>query len=220
MTKSQLYAIQDGIKIEEGIARGGMKVNIYCIPCDKCGNIVKKQVYSSEKIYLCEYCKKGLARKKKQYIENELEQVKTKKEQAFEKAVERMELQVQNFNSYERAIQIAKTRVELYGSIPEVMVAIELIKLGYKIIPQQKIGRYKVDFLLPNEKLVIEVDGGLYHQSPHKGDREAVIQLSLGLDWKIIHIPAELISVDIKKLKVIIKKLATPGQKKYGNIVS
>ena len=44
----------------------------------------------------------------------------------------------------------------------------------------------------------------MYH-SQANNKREATIQLSLGLDWKIIHIPAELIEKNIKKLKTIIR---------------
>lgn len=88
------------------------------------------------------------------------------------------------------------------------MVAIELIKNGYSIIPQQKIGKYKVDFLIPKEKIVVEVDGELYHKNDFKKNREAEIQIILGFDWKIIHIPAEKIRKDIKKLNLIICKLS------------
>ena len=35
--------------------------------------------------------------------------------------------------------------------------------------------------------------------------REAEIQFAIGLDWKMIHIPAELIRKDIQKLDEIIK---------------
>ena len=51
---------------------------------------------------------------------------------------------------------------------------------------------------------MIEVDGALFHQKPSKDDREAKIQLSLGVQWRILHIPAELIAKDIKKLKACI----------------
>ena len=113
-----------------------------------------------------------------------------------------------NFQDYTRAISIATKASEKYGSVPEVMVAIELIRIGYSIIPQQKIKKYKVDFAIPKEKIVIEVDGSIYHKDVYKGDREAIIQLSLGLDWKIIHVPAEYISKDIQKLEQIIKILS------------
>lgn len=214
MTKSELCARRDGIRIEKGKGRGRIAVNIYCIPCGKCGEIVRKQVYASEKSYLCEYCKKQIEVKKKALEHNALDEVLTKKEQAFKKAVERIKSQVKNFSEYDKAIIAAQKRAESYGSIPEAMVAIELVRLGHQVIPQQKIGKYKVDFVLKDKKMVIEVDGSLYHKDVHKGDREATIQLSLGLDWKMLHIPAELISLDLQKLKTIIDTFCNTGEKK------
>ena len=156
---------------------------------------------------MCDYCKLKV-KNKKAVLKNELLETKTNKEIQFDKAVENIKKQVQNFQDYTRAISIATQASEKYGSVPEVMVAIELIRIGYSIIPQQKIKKYKVDFAIPKEKIVIEVDGSIYHKDVYKGDREAIIQLSLGLDWKIIHVPAEYISKDIQKLEQIIKILS------------
>lgn len=214
MTKSELCAIQDNLKIEKIKARGGFEVNLYCIPCSKCGSIVKKQMYDSNKIYLCEYCKKQIARKKRQLEQDALDQVRTKKEQAFDKAVNRIRAQVKNFSRYEKAVSLAETRAESYGSIPEAMIAIELLRLGYKVIPQQKIGPYRVDFVLKDKKIVLEVDGKIFHKDKFGGDREAIIQLALGMDWQIIHIPAEMIERDIQKLKKCIESICNMRGKK------
>ncbi len=54
--------------------------------------------------------------------------------------------------------------------------------------------------------MIIEVDGQLFHKNIYKSDREAEIQLKIGLDWKIVHIPAELISKDIQKLNKVIQQ--------------
>ena len=62
--------------------------------------------------------------------------------------------------------------------------------------------------LLASISTKIEVDGSVYHKDSYKGDREAIIQLALGLDWKIIHIPAEYIAKDIQKVEQIIKELS------------
>lgn len=204
MTKSELCAKQDNIKIEKGRGRGGIEVNVYCIPCDKCGEIIKLMTYGSDKTYLCEYCRKQIVRKKKILEQNELDKVLTRKEQQFAKAIGKIKAQVKNFSIYNNAINLARRRVESYGSIPEAMVAIELVKLGYQVIPQQKIGKYRVDFVLKDKKVVVEVDGSIYHRDIFKGDREAIIQLSLGMDWVIVHIPAEGIEKNIQKVKKII----------------
>ena len=81
---------------------------------------------------------------------------------------------------------------------------INLAALEYKIIPQQQIKRFRVDFAIPKEKLIIEVDGAVYHKNIYSNSREAEIQYKLGMDWKIIHIPAEMIENDITKVKDII----------------
>ena len=105
----------------------------------------------------------------------------------------------------------ARMAQEKYGSVPEAMVAIELLRLGYRVIAQQKINKYRVDFYLPDDKIVIEVDGELYHSKKKHSDREAIIQLTLGWDAQIIHIPAELISNDIRKLKKCIEIYRNQG---------
>lgn len=174
----------------------------YYIPCEVCGKEIIRTQYSRKRNYICDYCKSKIKKKKI----CKYEEIKTKCDVRYEKAVEEIKKQSKDFSDYEKSIRIAETRNEKYGSIPEAMVAIELIKNGYSIIPQQKIGKYKVDFLIPKEKIVVEVDGELYHKNDFKKNREAEIQIILGFDWKIIHIPAEKIRKDIKKLNLIICK--------------
>lgn len=202
-------ALADGIQrvYDAEIGRGGKKgTYVYLVPCEICGTVTKKRVYRRDLINTCDKCKATLKARQteKKKIDSKLLQVETKHEQRFNKAVSKIKKQVKDFSSYTNAINIAKTSLEKYDSIPESMVAIELIHLKYKIIPQQKVGKYRVDFAIPKEKIVIEVDGSVYHKDIYKGDREATIQFSLGMDWKIIHIPAEMIENDITKLKDII----------------
>lgn len=191
-------AIEDGIVFDENGRR-------FYIPCEICGRKIIRTQYSRKRTYICDYCKGLIKKKEKASIPKELENVETKREKQFRRAVEKIKAQVKDYDKYERPIELAKTRAELYGSVPETMVAIELLKIGYKIIPQQKIKKYRVDFAIPREKIIVEVDGSIYHRDRYKGDREAIIQLALGLDWKIIHIPAELIEKDITKLKSVIE---------------
>lgn len=205
-TKSQLMAEMDGVEWYKRRSNS-QKRTFYKVKCEICGREIESGMYDRKKHFKCDYCKMKIKKKEEQekIDYTEIMGVKTKREKQFEKAVKNIKEQVKNFQTYERPIEIAKTRAELYGSIPEAMVAIELIRLGFSIIPQQKVKNYKVDFVIPKEKMVIEVDGSIYHRDKYKGDREAIIQLSLGLDWKIIHIPAELMAEDIQKLKEVIQ---------------
>lgn len=196
-------AIEDGIKHLRD--SGGWYY--YSIPCELCGKEVRNGQYSRTRRYLCDYCKKMVTKKEKIAAEL-LNGVETTREQRFDKAIVNIRNQVKDISEYDNAIRIAKTRAERYGSVPEAMVAIELLKQGYKIIPQQSVGKYRVDFAIPSLKLVIEVDGALYHKPTSKSKREGAIQIMLGFDWKIAHVPAELIAKDIKKLEPIMQSLS------------
>jgi very-short-patch-repair endonuclease len=192
-------ALEDGIQYIGGESGRGH----FLIPCEVCGRNVIKTQYSRKRNYLCDYCKGVTKKKEKIYLEH-LVGIETPNEKRFRKATENIKNQVKDFRLYEKAVETARTRAEKYGSVPEAMVAIELLKNKYRIIPQQKIGKYRVDFALPDQKKVIEVDGEIYHKNNRNCDREATIQFTLGVSWKIIHIPAELISNDITKLVKIL----------------
>lgn len=174
------------------------------VPCSICGGYIKTTSGGSRKNRICDSCKRKINVMKPVSRKISAES-NDKHNKRFDKAVKEIKKQVSNFSKYERSVEIARTRLYEYDSVPEAMVAIELLRLRYKIIPQQKIGKYRVDFLLPDEKIVIEVDGSIYHARNKSSDREAVIQISLGFDWKIIHISAELIAKDIGKLKKCIE---------------
>ena len=176
-------------------------------PCKICGTIIQDSKFERTKIYVCGYCKKKI-KAKESVIDKAilLDSVNSPREIKFDKAVRKIERQVKDFKKYEKAIEIARKKCELYDSIPEAMVAIELIKLGYSIVPQAKVGSYRVDFVIPKEKLAIEVDGSIYHYYK-KTTREATIQWSLGLDWTIIHVPADRLSRQIYKLQEVIDAL-------------
>lgn len=210
---SYQQAIEDNIEIEV-VERGfhdsrctPTVTYYYKIPCEMCGRVLRRIQYSRKRHYVCDYCRGVVKKKEKLLIDEHILNTKTQKEKQFDKAVEELKSQVgDKFIEYQSCIETARKRVESYGSIPEVLVAIELLKLKYRIIPQQKIGNYKVDFAIPQHKIIIEVDGITYHRKiNHK--RESSIQLSIGLDWNIIHIPAEYIRKDISKLKEVLGKL-------------
>lgn len=204
-SKSDMYAERDGIAVE--VERGARRTRkVYHIPCAKCGRITDRYVYNGDKAYYCDICKNNLVKKQKALEHELLDEILSKGEQRFLKAKDKLLKQVKKPEAYANAIHIAETRANFYGSVPEAMVAIELIKLGYAIIPQQGIGRYKVDFAIPNEKLIIEVDGGLYHSDTNP-DRDNYIKLCLGLDWEIAHIPAEWVSKDIRRLSKVMKEV-------------
>lgn len=188
---------------------------VFLVPCSRCGQIIYRTEYGRKKKYVCDECKFGEKQERKieqkkrsAFVDQLYDVITTKEERRFDKAVDNINRQTKNPDSYAKDIEIARRGQFKYGSVPEAMTAIELIHLGYSIIPQQKVGRYHVDFYLPKEKIVLEVDGSVYHHGEVDGDREAVIQFSLGLDTRIVHIPAETISKNVHIIKKVMKKIS------------
>ena len=70
-----------------------------------------------------------------------------------------------------------------------------------KTIHQQKIGRYKADFVLPELKVILEVDGSIYHRDSSKeGERDTYICLCMGAEWTVVRVKDYMINKDITKL--------------------
>lgn len=182
----------------------------YLIPCKICGGKVYSTQFSFKRTYICNFCKVE-QKKAHRMIEKELLKeldIKTPGEKRFEKALALLKKKCDNFEVYAKAIKGARRACERYGSVPEVIVAIELLRQGNKITPQQRVGKYTVDFAIPDKKMVIEVDGRIYHADLQKeGYRDFVIKNSLGVGWKIVHIPSEYVTKDLNKIANFLKKV-------------
>ena len=183
--------------IEDGIKKAG---NYYKIPCCVCGEaLVISASYSREKKYICKTCKKVAEGRKNP------DQV-VSKEIKFQNAVSRIESIVDGFDKYKESIEkVHKTlhHAGWYRSTEEIMVAIELLQKGVKIIHQQKVGKYSVDFVLPEYKVLLEIDGKPFHNNhtlAREGERDGTILLKMGVDWEIIRIDTDKINKDIQKL--------------------
>lgn len=197
-------AMEDGIEHIPGVRSG-----TYLIPCEICGRKIRRTAYSRKRTYICDYCK-GVIKKK---TVPKIPDTETKAERRFGKAVDRIREQVRNFGKYERAVEVARTRVEKYGSIPEAMMAVGLIQAKFTIIPQQRIGKYNVDFLIPRHKAVVEVDGKLYHADlEHEGKRDLYLRTALGFDWTVIHVPAERVEQSLEKSVLFVLNRVIRGQ--------
>jgi len=179
----------------------------YLIPCERCGNKIKRTQFSTKRTYICDTCKGYINKKYNAKLKalEELKDIRTTAEKRFDDAIELITLQ-DDISQYQSAIECAEQCNELYGSMPEAVLAIVLIKNGYQIIPQQKIGTYKVDFAIPKCKAIIEVDGRPYHSNKAKQlQRDAAINYAIGLDWNIIHIDSEKVK-DINKITSFINR--------------
>ena len=86
-------------------------------------------------------------------------------------------------------------------------------------------GRYRADFVLPDEKVVLEVDGTLFHTDRTKEKeitRDNLIVLSLGSEWEVVRITDEDINKNITRLLPAIRKIKKKRaelRKNYGGVL-
>lgn len=183
--------------IEDGIQFDG---SWYKIPCQKCKTeYVRSSAYSRKRTYICKTCK-SIAEGEK-----DTDQAITK-EIRFRQAVSRIEVLVDDIEKYKGAIAAVYKTLHhkgWYRSTEEVMVAIELVQKGVKTIHQQKIGKYSVDFALPEYKVLLEIDGKPFHNNhtlEKEGIRDGSILLAVGVDWEMIRIDTDKVNKNIEML--------------------
>jgi len=158
------------------------------------------------------YCKKCFEEMRER-LRNENEQYTLlKRKRLFERAVDTLEHQGLNFYKYEEAIKTIEEYNEKndgkFDSSYEIIAAIILIKNRYHIKPQYKIGRFQVDFLLPEDKIVLEIDGERHaHKKGHDSVRDEKIRNELGDGWQVLRIPTDLLEQDAAKLPDAIEKV-------------
>lgn len=69
----------------------------------------------------------------------------------------------------------------------EQIVRQALERLQISFIQEHQIGRYSIDFAIPDRKLAIEVDGDYWHRNPKKEKRRDSFLNKYG--WIVIHLP-------------------------------
>ena len=194
-------AIKNKIRFAEIPGRG----IIYYPKCHLCGAEVSAKSYNERRQYVCNRCK-GITKELKD------EERVYKKEIRFARALDRLENMVGDLTPYERAINLVKANLHrpgYFASTEEILMAFELIKNNIQVIHNQKIKRYRADFVLPDLKIVLEVDGEKYHNSStreREGIRDGEIILMLGLDWRIVRVPTAYINKDVRKTMLLLKR--------------
>lgn len=183
--------------MEDGIQNVG---NYYKIPCSECKTeYVTSASYSRKRKYTCKMCK--CIAKGKEDPDKAID-----KEVKFRNALNKIEVCAGSLDEYQDAIEkVHKTlhHKGWYRSTEEIMVAVELLKNKARTIHQQKIGKYSVDFVLPDYKVLLEIDGKPFHNNhtlEREGIRDGSLLLSMGVGWEIIRIDTDKINKDIRKL--------------------
>ena len=93
----------------------------------------------------------------------------------------------------QRSLRTRPWRAACYRANPsslERTVGALLEALGIEFVPQYPIGRYVVDFLVPDKKLVIECDGSFWHSRPGVPEKDAARDAYLGTQgYRVLRLP-------------------------------
>lgn len=158
------------------------------------------------------YCRECLDKVVKTESEERKEYIRLKKREMFRKAVKLLEEQNTNMYEFKEAIEVVQNFIESNGdkfdSSYEVLTAIVLVQNRIYSKMQYKVGKYQVDFLLPDLLVVLEIDGERHkHKKDYDSVRDKEIKKMLGPHWEIIRIPTEHLDKNAKKIPDAIDKV-------------
>ena len=158
------------------------------------------------------YCKECKKKTDAEYDALKEEYVRLKKEVMFENAIETLEGQSINIYDYREAIDAVhdyiRSNPDKFDSSYEVIAAIILIHNKVQCKPQAAVGRYRVDFMLPDEYVILEIDGERHKNNKYRdSERDRAIKEELGEFWEIIRIDTDLLKTNAKELVRAIRKI-------------
>lgn len=152
--------------------------------CVMCGKDYESNTRGS---YKCPQCESKLALVKKLEMVDKAEYKLTRVsgKQRMKKGID---LSKEIFSVRKRVLN----GIDRFSSLQETMVAIQLEKQNLKYESQKEINGKKVDFFLPELKIILEIDGELYHTDEDKEFlRDRQIMSGIGEEYEIIHIEAD-----------------------------
>ena len=123
-----------------------------------------------------------------------------------------LENQNTNMYQYKEAIEAVSEHLEenpdKYDSAYEVLAAIVLIQNRIRCKPQYPIGRYHVDFYLPELRIILEIDGDRHKYNKTKDSkRDATIKNLMNGQVDIIRIRTDFLDSNARKLPEAIEKV-------------
>lgn len=195
---SYYEALEDSIRTEKD-SRGFER---YYPPCHICGASVMSWSYLRGTKYTCADCRELLIERQE---DKKVSNLAEKQQRCLDRAIERIS-KMAKIGNYAKGIEWVKSnlgKAGLFQSTEEVMVALELSRRQVKAFHQVKVYNYSIDFVLPDYKVALEIDGKLYHgkdKQAYQAIRDKAICNKLGEGWQIIRIDTDCINMKITKL--------------------
>lgn len=175
--------------------------------CWRCNKQIPEKDIDQEAFYPFgrRYCSKCLPIVTEEDEKERTEYIRLKKKEMYKKALHILEIQNTNMYDYKEAAEVVRDKMEAdpdkFDSSYEMLAAIILVKNRIYSKPQYKIGRYQVDFLLPEIGVVLEIDGYQHkYKQVYDNNREIDIRHALGPGWDIIRINTKYLDRQAVKL--------------------
>jgi len=191
---------------------------IYLFECWYCESKVAHGYKKPTLRMFCQDCKDKYLEEKEETLK---EYVALKVEVMYERALRNIEKQSLPMFKYkevaEAVIELARKDPNKFGSSPEMMAAMELIRNEVPIKMQYKIKRHRIDILIPSMKVALEIDGYLHQYQILKDSvRDVDLINEFGKGWEVIRIPTKHIEQRLDRLVPAIKALYKEKQKLRG----
>lgn len=151
------------------------------------------------------YCPECSENHDKEIEQDKKTYVILKKKLMFERAMELMEKQNCDMSAYRNAAVMVQKYLyanwDKFDSADEIIAAIVLVKEGYQIKMQHRVGNYQVDILIPEKEIALEIDGERHKQKrEYDSWRDVEIRKALGDGWEVVRIGTHHIEKDCGKL--------------------
>lgn len=190
--------------------------------CWGCGEKITFYDEPNERVF-CKKCRQIHVREFNKLLNQQSE---IKCQIMLEKAIETVENSNSYAFDYKESYDIVKKELKdnhsIYKSSEEIVVAMTLHNYNYEFIPNYKVGKYIVDFYIPELKICLEVDGERHkYHTEYDKNRDMRIRNELGADWEIVRIPTEYISLNPDRIPEAMKRIKKEMQgsrKEYGII--
>lgn len=185
---------------------------VKCWDCDK--DITTKDF--AKRSY-CSVCKEN---KKIKDNEINVKYTKIRTMLMFERALRILEKQNKQLDigEYKDAADVLQeyslNHAGKFDSSHEMLVAMQMIKDRIHLFVQPTVASRRVDFILNEEKIVLEVDGYLHEHSQEKDyEFDKQVREELGKDWEVIRIPTKYIETNITMIYEAVMELKIYKQK-------
>ena len=177
--------------------------------CWKCGKEIPQDEYDGQTRRFCEKCYGEYSEEYKPVI---TQYAILKNRVMFERAMRIMEKACADMTKYKKfanaVMKHSRDNPEQYLSADEMIAAIVLLEAGWDFQMNYKVGQYKVDIIIPEKHVCLEIDGERHtHSTAADGKRDVEIRSKLGKEWEIVRIPTKYIEEQPEKLPEAVMKM-------------